>query len=395
MNFRQLSLRNPGIVGLMFLLLGGIGFAVKGSFKPSENISRSAPVVSQLSQDTALPEAETNSVLLQTDVDSTTVRDILFRSELLEQMDRWNGKALFAKLDETQSPHQFRYYYHNSLYQNTNNNALQDPGDANFFNPASLVKVPLAALTLETLTNKGLSRQAEYRVVGSDYWHRFEDDIRRALVISDNDATNRLILWLGFNRINSRFVDKGFFDLAINRLMLDQGTLVSSPAFEVRFNGVVTQQPEMSVTAEPSCYETRENIGNCASANDLVQGFMQINQPEYFPADEGFLLSPSDRAWLQSTMSHTPREEGFDYPDDYCRFLTEIENRLATNGGKMLSKCGVSLFTNTYTDLSYIETDAGQKYYILLSLKPPRREAEPNIIRYMNQVVDAVLSAPL
>ena len=345
MNFRQLSLRNPGIVGLMFLLLGGIGFAVKGSFKPSENISRSAPVVSQLSQDTALPEAETNSVLLQTDVDSTTVRDILFRSELLEQMERWNGKALFAKLDETQSPHRFRYYYHNSLYQDTNNNALQDPGDANFFNPASLVKLPLAALALETLTNKGLSRQAEYRVVGSDYWHRFEDDIRRALVISDNDATNRLILWLGFNRINSRFVDKGFFDLAINRLMLDQGTLVSSPAFEVRFNGVVTQQPEMSVTAEPSCYETRENIGNCASANDLVQGFMQINQPEYFPADEGFLLSPSDRAWLQSTMSHTPREEGFDYPDDYCRFLTEIEKRLATNGGKMLSKCGVSLFT--------------------------------------------------
>lgn len=93
-------------------------------------------------------------------------------------------------------------------------------------------------------------------------------------------------------------------------------------------------------------------------------------------------------------MSHTPREEGFDYADDYCRFLTETENQIASHEGRMLSKCGVSLFTNTYTDLSYIETDSGQKYYLLLSLRPPRRVSEPQIIHYMNQVAGALLSSP-
>ena len=61
----------------------------------------------------------------------------------------------------------------------------------------------------------------------------------------------------------------------------------------------------------------------------------------------------------------------------------------------LLSKCGVALFTNTYTDLSYLETDIGRGYYILLSVSPPPRTDESKILDRMNQIAEAiVLSLP-
>ena len=346
----------------------------------------------QPSQDTALSENTTNSDIVQLHHDSTTLSNILNRAGLLEIMEKWQGKALLVALNSAQIP---QAYHYNSIYRDSNNNGLQDPEDTGFFNPASTVKVSLAALVLETLNESGLARQAEYRIAGTRHWYRFEDDIRRALVISDNDATNRLILWLGFDQINRSLANKELSRLAINRLMLDKGTLIPSPPFEIRFNGEIVQQPEKPVTIDAACYETRKKIGNCATAEHLIQGFMQINQPEYFSPDVGFSLSLSDRRWLQLLMSHTPREEGFDYDDDYCRFLTALENQVASHSGKMLSKCGVSLFTNTYTDLSYLETDTGQRYYILLSVSPPSNVPEPEILDQMSRIAEYILVAPL
>lgn len=158
---------------------------------------------------------------------------------------------------------------------------------------------------------------------------------------------------------------------------------------------MVVQQSEKPVAIEANCYETRKKISNCATADDLIQGLMQVNQSEHFNSGAGFALFPLDREWLQLVMSHTPHKEGFDYADDYCRFLTELESQLESHGGKMLSQCGVSLFTNTYTDLSYLETDVGQKYYILLSVSPPPGVAEPQIIHQMNQVAKSILVTPL
>ena len=177
--------------------------------------------------------------------------------------------------------------------------------------------------------------------------------------------------------------------------MLDQGTLISSPAFEMRLNGEKTRQSTQPVTVMETCYETREKVGNCASAYDLLQGLIQLNHPEYFSPDQKFALSPADRAWVQTILSRTPQVEGFNYADDYCRFLTILETRLASATGKLLSKCGVALFTNTYTDLSYLETDIGRGYYILLSVSPPPRTDESKILDRMNQIAEAiVLSLP-
>ena len=385
---------NWRVIGSLLALVGlGVISAVRLNAS-EEGASDIIPLTPANLEATTLT-SQHRSERVQTQHDSTTVQDILKRSDLLEKMESWNGKALFVKVDETLSPPQLRYYYYNSLYQDANQNGVQDPGDIGFFNPASTVKVSLASLVLETLAELAVTRQAEYRVAGSNRWYRFEEDIRRTLVISDNEATNRLILWLGFDNINHRLAQKDLPQLTINRLMLDEGTLIPSPAFEMRFEGEITQRNAAPVSISPSCYETQEKVGNCATASDLLLGLMQIVHPEYFSSDGTGSLSEEDRAWLLSTMSRTPREEGFDYADDYCRFLTATENQIAATNGKMLSKCGVALFTNTYTDLSYIETDTGEEYYLLLSLSPPRRTREAQIFQYMNQVAETVLSTPL
>jgi len=223
-------------------------------------------------------------------------------------------------------------------------------------------------------------------------WYRIDEDIRLSIVISDNDAASRLILWLGFDYIKKALKNKGLTYLAIERLMLNRGTLVESPAFELRFAGQTIYQPPKPVSLEASCHEKNNQIGNCATASDLVGTLARFVQPEYFSKEERFILNQSDRVWLQEIMAHTPRQEGFEFSDNYCRFLTGVEKQVAKRSGRMLSKCGVALFSNTYVDLSFIETDDGQKYYIVFAVTPPGSITEEAIIQWMNTTASFILS---
>lgn len=367
MNFRQLcSMRlggKWGIVALGLLIAVSAGLVIQKTSRQAESsVSQTAATldVSDKSADVIFPKDDFSNSLVQTYHDTTKLAEILAQRDLLSLMDEWQGKALFVTLDTARSPHAFRYYYYDAVYQDSNSNDIYDPADGGFFNPASTVKVAIAALALEKLSANGLTRQANYRIANTERWYSFEEDIRRALVISDNEATNRLSLWLGFNAIKNKLAEKGLSQLVVNRLMLDKGTLVSSPAFEMRFEGDLIQQSEQAVSIDSNCYETHRKIGNCAVATDLLKSLMQINHPEYFMDGPSPAMSLADREWLKVILSRTPREEGFDYADEYCRFLTEIENKFAGDRGQMLSKCGVSLFSNTYTDLSYLETDDGE-----------------------------------
>lgn len=395
-NIHPKKLLGTAFVGVLLLIgifkvIGRVGFhnnssLRKGSTENTEKTTNKPEASEDMKFSTTTREAAISHNLYQ---DNETLQDILHNENFLEQMKLWNGKALFVQSNQDQS--ELHYYYYSSLYRDTNQNSIQDARDEGVFNPASTVKVGLAALVLEQLSKIDINRQAEYRVLGSQDWYSFEEDIRRTLVISDNESTNRLILWLGFDRINYGFKDKGLNYLEINRLMLDRGTLIQSPPFEVRLGENVIQQEAMRATVIPACYEVDNKVGNCSTANDLIEGLIRLIQPSYFDEDNGFEISQSDREWMQEVMSHKPRQEGFDYADNYCRFLTNIEQRFASESGKMLSKCGVSLFTNTYTDLSYLKTDLGQEYYILLSVSPPISVSEEETILWMNLIAETIL----
>ncbi len=358
------------------------------------------------SQTTTTPEtpsevvassAETNQVDAQfsqrdVQINLTKLGEILEQGKFSEQMENWQGKALFIKVNEPQNSPQFNYYYHQAIYQDTNGNKIQDSDDAGFFNPASTVKVGISALVLEQLKQMNLPKETEYRISGNSTWYSIGEDIKQALVLSSNEATNRLILFLGFENLNLRMQAKGLEHFAVNRLMLNQGTLIDSPAFEVRFRDKVTQSPPQSVSQDFSCYEIGEKLGNCASATDLAEVLMRIVQPEIFSPKQRFDLTQEDRLWLQEIMSQTPQQLGFSYEDTFCRFLEPLSQEFANQKGKLISKCGIGLFTHTFLDTSFLETDQGQKYYLVFAVIPPQNVSKNQAISWLNTVSQFILA---
>jgi len=120
-------------------------------------------------------------------------------------------------------------YSQGTNYIDSNMNKVADDFDSGFFNPASTIKVAIALVTLEKLALEKLSLLAQYKDVQSNKWHTVKEDITKMLVISDNDATNRLILWIGFTDLNNGIKKLNIKGMEINRLMLDKGALVDSP----------------------------------------------------------------------------------------------------------------------------------------------------------------------
>lgn len=335
------------------------------------------------------PEKITQVFQRNIQVDLTTLKEILEQGEFIDTTKSWNVKALFVKVDDSNRQY---YYYYNSIYQDTNRNQIQDSQDEGFFNPASTVKVGIAALVLEELKEMNLPKETKYRIVGSSQWYSFAGDIKKVLVISDNQAANRLILFLGFENLNFRMRAKGLKYFSVNRLMLDRGTLAESPAFELRFNSTTTQSPPQTVSQDFSCFEVREKLGNCATATDLIEILMRLVNPDVYSPQEKFNLRESDRFWLQEIMSQTPKEAGFNYEDTFCRFLHPLSKNIANTTGRLLSKCGVGLFSHSFIDTSFLETNQGQKYYIFWAVNPPNNVSKNQAIDWMNKASAAILT---
>lgn len=323
--------------------------------------------------------------------DLTKLEKILGRGNFIEQMESWKGKVLFIKVNEAQIPPRFDYYYYKAIYQDTNKNKIQDSNDEGFFNPASTVKVGISALVLEQLNQMKLPKETEYRVLGSPRWYSFNEDIKKVLIISDNEAANRLILFLGLQNLNLKMRAKGLNSFSINRLMLNQGILVDSPAFELRFQKTITQFPRQGIFQDFPCFEMGEKLGNCASATDLAGIFIRLVQPNVYLSEEQFNLREEDGLWLQKLMSQTPQQAGFNYEDTFCRFLEPLSKKIAYKTGKLLSKCGIGLFSYTFVDTSFIKTDEGQKYYIVFAVNPPQNVSKNQAINWMNTVSEFIL----
>lgn len=322
--------------------------------------------------------------------ENENIKNILIDFNQIRKMEDWNGVVLFVKADPKNNL--MIYHHYNSDYRDSNSNGVQDDQDEGFFNPASTVKVSIAALVLEKLNHLGVESGAEYRELGSKQWYSILSDLEAALVISSNEATNRLILFLGFDFIRESLRSKGFENLSINRLMLDQGTHLSSPSFEIKYDGSIILQPPQEAASKIECFETKDRIGNCASAADLVGVMARIIQPEHFSEKANFHIRDEDRFWLQELMAKTPREAGFRQEDSFCRFLQPLYEKKAIKSGRMLSKCGVGLFSHSFIDTSYIQTDDGESYYVVFAIQPPRYISKEEATEWMNEVSELILS---
>lgn len=238
-----------------------------------------------------------------------------------------------------------------------------------YYYPASTVKLPTALLALERLH--------DLKVDGLDAYTTFLTDaatppqtavtydsskadlqpsiahyIKKILLVSDNDAYNRLYEFLGQQYINDRLREKGFtrtriihrlsvsgYDTLGNRLTNPvrflKGDSVLYAQDEVYSNGYQDWSPEQQIqgkayvdgedqTVEAPFDFTYKNYMSLLDLHDILQSLLF---PDAVPATQAFDLTPGDYALLYEYMSKLPREsEEPAYPDladwdDYVKFL--------------------------------------------------------------------------
>src|SRR6187551_1640043 len=142
--------------------------------------------------------------------------------KVLRQPDTFRVQIIYTQIDrDKKNKPSFKNFYFNvdSLF---------------YFNPASTVKLPLAALSLEKLNalniagvNKYTSMQFDsayprqvrelYDSSSETNYPSIANFIRKAFLISDNDAYNRMYQFVGQQTINRNLRAKGYKSIRITR----------------------------------------------------------------------------------------------------------------------------------------------------------------------------------
>jgi hypothetical protein len=306
---------------------------------------------------------------------------------VLDKPDSFHYQLIYTRIDRDKRnrPHFHNYYLH--------------VDGADYFNPASTVKMPLAFLALEKmdslarygvdkftpmLTDSGYSGQsvAHTDTSSADGLPSLAQYIRKVFLVSDNDAYNRLYEFLGQAAINQRLRQLGYPDIRITRRFVpmsedenrhtnpinferDGRTLYRQPA---NYSDQVFNFPRSPVLYGNAYYDrhdslihspmdfTRHNNFPLADAQQMLQSVLF---PESVSPDRRFRLTPEDYRFLYQYMSELPRESAHprydtaSYFDSYTKFFLFKAGRTPIPGYiRIFNKPGWSY--GFLTDIAYI-----------------------------------------
>ena len=279
-----------------------------------------------------------------------------------------------------------------------------------YFYPASTVKFPLSVLALEKLTDlkvAGLNKAttAIYDSVTArqetiynnpyaiDGRQNIEQAIKEVLVVSDNNAANRLYEFLGQEYIHSQLANKGYPEVYIrNRLELGRTPVENRQTQSVQFydanNKLIYTQPAQNNTSKLPYYNVLIGNGylngqdslinaplnfsekNRISLSDLHHIMQSVIFPDQMPKKQRFNLSNEDRNFLLQWMHTTPTQSSYptydssEYYPAYAKFIMlGSEKGPIPSNIKIFSKAGDAygfLLDNTYI----IDTDAKVEFML-------------------------------
>lgn len=239
--------------------------------------------------------------------------------------------------------------------------------DQRYFYPASTVKLPIAILALEWLEEQKIDELSAETIMLTDsvrpsQFSALIDStsdsglptiahyIKKILLVSDNDAFNRLYELLGQDYINQKLKDKGLDHTLINhRLSMPMSPEENRHFNPIRFvdkSGKIiyelparttevvysnTDQPKIgkayfsgdSLINEPLDFTFKNKF----ALSDFDGVVKRIVFPESFVGDERFNISEEHRDFILKYMSMLPGESDFpsypqpDYTDSYSKFF--------------------------------------------------------------------------
>ena len=237
---------------------------------------------------------------------------------------------------------------------------------AKYFYPASTVKLPVAILALQKLNKlkiQGLDKntmmitEADYNGQTPVYNDPTTADgrptishyIKKILLVSDNDAFNRLYEFLGQEYINNSLHKMGYKDAQIlHRLQIslneDQNRHTNPVNFYDTSSRIIYKKPAETSNMVYAGRNTKMGKGyysgdqiinepfdfskkNRLSLQDLHSIMRSIIFPKRVPAKHRFKLSKDDYDFLHKYMSMMPQESKFppydtvNYWDTYVKFL--------------------------------------------------------------------------
>lgn len=268
-----------------------------------------------------------------------------------------------------------------------------------YFNPASTVKLPLAILALEKINklkipgiNKYTSIQFDSSYPGQRTAYKDSTSIngfpsiahyvKKAFLISDNDAYNRFYQFLGQGAVNRTLLAKGYNDIRITRqfqgfnedqnrhtnqlrfidekgrILYRQLPAYNTDSFDFRQEvklGKAYHNRDDSLINAPMDFTRHNNI----SLEDLQQILQSVLFPASVPARQRFDLSDDDHAFLLRYLSQFPSETNYPnydtskFYDSYVKFfMRDSSSHQMPNQVRVFNKVGWSY--GFLTDLSYI-----------------------------------------
>jgi hypothetical protein len=321
---------------------------------------------------------------------------------VLKQLFAENKNAVFQQV--LRDPQTYRLQI---IYTEINRNKHNKPSFKNYyynydpdlyFNPASTVKLPLALLSLEKLNKiqvKGVNKHtavqfdSSYEKQVSLYKDTSSQNqlpsiaqfIKKAFLVSDNDAYNRMYQFVGQQDINRSLHDKGYKTIRITRQFKGFTPEQNRHTNQVRFikedGSLIYRQPAAynsdSFSFPPPIkigkahYDRNDSLvnepidftfANYLSLNDLQQLLQSVLFPSSVPKAQRFQFTKDDYEFLYRYLSQFPSETSYPkydtnkYYDSYVKFFFKHGSHELPKGVRVFNKVGWAY--GFMTDVSYV-----------------------------------------
>ena len=262
--------------------------------------------------------------------------------------------------------------------------------DNNYFYPASTVKCPIAVLVLEKLNQlDSLNKDTRFYIEGDTVETTFAADVSKIFAVSDNQANNRLLEFLGQDAINRNLKQKGISPVRIShRLSTENADEITTKPLILYLNDSTTMALEGSINTSPKPLKidnVEKGIGYITEDSLMhepfsfaLKNYYPINAqhavlkriifPEVFSEGERFNLSDDQRKFILDAMHTLPKEMGYDpveFYDSYVKFFMFGDTKEdMPEHIKIYNKVGYAY--GTLTDCAYI-LDSKNKVEFMLT----------------------------
>ncbi|MEN2280679.1 serine hydrolase [Algoriphagus sp. SE2] len=282
--------------------------------------------------------------------------------------------------------------------------------DSKYFYPASTVKLPVAILSLEWLEEQNIAGLDENTIMLTDSIHPSQvpanvdnsaldslpsiaQYIKKILLVSDNDAYNRLYELLGQDYINQKLASKDLNHTIINHRLSFNASAEENRMFNpIRFvdksgnlihevparkTQVVYSNAEKPVIG--SAYYSGDSLieqgmdftfKNKFAISDLHGVIQRITFPMAFPNAQRFNLNDAHRNLILKYMSMMPGESDFpsypqnEYWDTYSKFYLDGNDKSSTRKTlRLFNKTGQAyghLIDGSY----YVDFENGVEFFV-------------------------------